>query len=182
MNEHDDTYYVQQCLAGHSEAFEILVDKYQRTIFNVAYRMTNNYDDAEEITQTVFVKTYERLDTYNSNYKFYSWIYRIAMNETLNYIHQKKRTHELHSGVTSSEKNPAEVYQDTELGEIIQQALLDLSEEYQILIILKHFQNFSYKEISEILKIPEKRVKSRLFTARRLLKEALAHKGLILNE
>jgi len=144
--------------------------------------MTKNYEDAEDITQSVFVKAYEKLNTFQSRYKFFSWIYRIAVNETLNYLNQNKRIKGLNQNFVSKEKTPDESYEETELNEKLQDALMNIDPEYQILIVLKHFQDCSYKEIAYIVNIPEKRVKSRLFTARQLLKDVLITKGISLND
>ncbi len=72
MTELGDFYYVEECLRGHPNAFEPLIDKYQKPIFNAALRMLNNYEDAQDVTQSVFVKAFEKLDSFNPKYKFYS--------------------------------------------------------------------------------------------------------------
>ena len=179
MIEQKDSELVKQSLKGDKKAFEILVERYQIQIFNVALRMTNNYADSEDITQSVFIKAYEKLNMYRPRYKFFSWIYRIAINETLNYLNQQKRIQNLNQNIISKQKTPEESYENIELNEKIQDALMSIGTQYQILIILKHFQNFSYKEITYILDLPEKKVKSRLYTARRLLRDALAEKGIL---
>ena len=177
MVEREDNELVRRCLAGNSEAFEVLVEKYQKPIFNVAYRMCRNYDDAEDITQTVFVKTYEQLNRFRPQYKFFSWIYRIAVNETINYLKRNKPAEALDPNLASESETPEESLQKTRASEALQDALMDIGMDYQVLIILKHLQNFSYEEIAYILDLPEKKVKSRLFTARQLLKEALTTRG-----
>lgn len=182
MIEHEDNELVRRCLEGNPEAFEVLVEKYQKQIFNVAYRMCHNYDDAKDITQAVFVKSYEQLNRFRPKYKFFSWIYRIAVNETLNHLKSKRPAEELDPNLVSANGTPEESYEKKAVGEVLQGALMDIGMEYQILIILKHLQNFSYKEIAYILDLPEKKVKSRLFTARQLLKEALLTRGFVPNE
>lgn len=182
MIEHDDKNLVKQVLKGEKKAFEGLVDKYQKPIFNAVYRMVQNFDDAEDITQRVFIKAFESLDVYNIRYKFFSWIYRIAINESINFINQKKRKEELSDDLIFREKTPEEEYIESELNEKVQEALMFIDPNYRILIVLKHFQDCSYKEMSYILDIPEKKVKSRLFTARGLLKDVLITKGTITND
>lgn len=182
MKETKDSELVKQCLRGKLEAFEELVDRYQKPIFNCAYRMTNNYDDAEDITQSVFIKAYEKLKMYRTKYKFFSWIYRIAVNETLNYLNQKKRVETLDPNLISEEKTPEELYDTMEMNKKLQNALMDIGLDYQILIVLKHFQNFSYREIAYILDIPENKVKSRLFSARQMLRGVLISKGFVFND
>ena len=177
MMDRQDNELVRRCLKGETSAFETLIDKYQKPIFNLAFRMTKNMEDAEDLTQTVFIKAFQKLELFRFNYKFFSWIYRIAVNESLNFLNQRKRLAELDIKVVSSEKTPDEIVQDEELSRQVQDGLMVLNPEYRILIILKHFHMLSYREIAYIVDIPEKKVKSRLFTARHLLKDALLEKG-----
>ena len=180
--ERSDKELVKECLAGSEQAFETLVDRYQKVVFNVAYRMVNDYDAAEDITQTVFIKGYERMNSFNPKYRFFSWLYRIAINESLNHISQRKRMTELSPDMVSKDKTPDELYSDTELSRKMGEALMELDPGYRIAIVLKHFRNLSYKEMSDILEIPEKTVKSRLFTGRQLLRQVLVTRGIVGHE
>jgi RNA polymerase sigma-70 factor (ECF subfamily) len=182
MNETDDLTLVRQCLKGSSKAFETLVNKYQKPIFNVAYRMTREYDDSSELTQMVFVKAYEKLELYNSNFKFFSWLYRIAVNESLNFLKQERKNEELDASVISENDMPDQALHESEVSGNIQKALMKIDMNYRMVIILKHFQEFSYKEMSIILNIPEKTVKSRLFMARQKLKDVLMKEGIVAND
>ena len=177
MVEETDNKFVQNCLKGNVNAFGFLVERYQRPIFNTVYRMVHDWDEAEELTQRAFVKAYENLKRFNLKQKFFSWLYRIAINETLNYLKQKKRLEPLQDGLVARDKNPEEEYRTLELNENLRKALETLDPALQILIVLKHFQGFSYQEISGFLGIPQKTIKSRLYTARQLLKEALEKIG-----
>lgn len=179
MIANDDTNLVQECLAGNTKAFEALIDKYQKTIFNIAYRMTDNYGDAEDITPAVFIKAYEKLNSFNPKYKFFSWLYWIALNEALNLMNQQKRLSELEADFITTEKTPEEIYEELELSERIQDALMEIDQEHRVLIVLKHFEGFSYEEIAYILDISEQKVKSRLFTARQMLKDVLIKRGIV---
>ena len=173
MKETDDTLLVRQCLEGKSEAFEAIVDRYQNVIFNLALRMSNDSDDAEDIAQTVFIKAYEGLVSFNPRYKFFSWLYRIAINESLNYASLRRQHETLDESVISNDKPADEKYCDFELSHTIQNALMELALDYRIILVLKHFQDLSYSEIAYVLEIPEKTVKSRLFTARQSLRTIL---------
>lgn len=179
MIANNDTNLVQECLAGNTKAFEALIDKYQKTIFNIVYRMTDDYDDAEDITQSVFIKVYEKLSSFNPKYKFFSWLYRIALNEALNLMNQQKRLAELDADFITQEKSPEEIYDELDLSERIQDALMEIEVEHRVLIVLKHFEGFSYEEIAYILDISEQKVKSRLFTARQMLKDVLIKRGIV---
>ena len=171
--EQDDNALVLECLKGNSNSFEALYDKYEKPIFNIALRLTKNFDDAEDITQTVFVNAYENLKAFNPKYKFFSWIYRSAINHSLNLINRHSRNEELNQNLITKEKTPEEIVNEIELSEKIQDALGVLEINYRIVLVLKHFMSFSYEEISDILEVPEKTVKSRLYTARQLLKDIL---------
>jgi len=158
------------------------VDRYQKVIYNVAIRISGDYDDAEDITQSVFIKVWEKLDTYKPKFKFYSWIYRMAINESLNHIKKRKQQEELDPGMLSEQHTPDQAYAESELSRQIEDALMEVDTHYRMVLVLRHFQNCSYREMAYILNIPEKTVKSRLFTARHILKELLLKKGMMANE
>ena len=173
MSESNDSFLVKQCLEGNLRAFEGLVDKYQKPIFNVAYRFLQNVQDAEDVTQAVFAKAFEKLQSFNTSLKFFSWIYKIAVNEALNFQDARKPNHELDENIASHDKSPEGMYDVSEIEQQVTAALGKLKRDYQMVIILKHFQDCKYEEMSQILDIPVKTVKSRLFSARQQLKEIL---------
>jgi RNA polymerase sigma-70 factor (ECF subfamily) len=174
-----DRQCVERCLAGDKGAFEMLVDRYEKVIFNVAYRMTGDYDASEDIAQAVFIKIYENLEGYDPRYRFFSWLYRMAINESLNYLKQNRRNAELSPAMASEDKGPEETYVEAELQRKVQGALMALEPEYRILIVMRHYGGRSYREMADALGLPEKKVKSRLFTARHLLREILAARGVL---
>ncbi len=170
---------------GDREAFGAIVDQYQRAIFNVAYRMVNDYEDAMDITQSAFMKAYENLDSYDPSHKFFSWLYRIAINESLNHVSKRKRQTRLaYEPADSSEygghgRSPDDPVEQSETDAMLQNALVRLTFDYRLVVILRHFLSLSYREIGEIIDVPEKTVKSRLFTGRQLLKEILVEQGYV---
>jgi RNA polymerase sigma-70 factor (ECF subfamily) len=182
MTEQNDAMLVRQCIEGNLKAFERIIDKYQKTIFNVALRIVNNHDDAEDIAQSVFIKAYEKLSSFDPRYKFFSWLYRMAVNESINFRHQQKRFDGLDERFISGDKTPDETYDTTETSRRVEKALMHLEPEQRALIVLKHFQNLAYEEISYIMGISEKTVKSRLYTARQVLKNVLVKKGFVAND
>ena len=177
--EMDDRDLVRQSLSGHTGSFERLIEKYQKAIYNAAFRITHSRQDSEDITQTAFIKAYEHLEDYSPKYKFFSWLYRIAVNEALNLLKARKREDPLEYATQKDRRTPDEVYEQSRRNEIVHEAVLELPVDYRILVVLKHFQGFSYKEIGYIVGIPEQKVKSRLFTARSRLKDILIHRGLV---
>jgi len=179
MTEREDKALVRECLDGDTRAFEVLVDRYQGVLYNVALRMLHNQEDAMDATQTAFVKAYEKLDSFNPQFKFFSWIYKIMVNESLNMISRRKPQDEVNPNLVSRDKNPEENYEEGVIVEQVQAAIVELPLEYRRVVVLRHFGNLSYREMSGALDIPEKTVKSRLFTARRMLQEILLKMGAV---
>jgi RNA polymerase sigma-70 factor (ECF subfamily) len=169
----DDNILVRRCLFGDNKAFEEIVDKYQKKVFNAAFRILNHYEDAADVTQAVFIRIYENLDKFSARYKFFSWLYKITVNESLNFLKGRKESGNIPAEDIAAEKTPEDVYKDIELSENIQQALMKIGLDYRVVIVLHYFQDLSYNEISYVLELPERTVKSRLFTARTMLRDIL---------
>jgi RNA polymerase sigma-70 factor (ECF subfamily) len=170
----DDLICVARCLRGDSAAFEAIVRRYERVLFSVARRILGNYDDALDATQNAFVRAYEGLDTYDPNRRFFSWIYRIAVNECLNARRARRPDDPLPEDMEAQAAgDPFESVQNAERSGFIDSALVQLSEDHRLVVVLRHFADLSYSEISEAIGVPEKTVKSRLFEARHRLSELL---------
>ncbi|HMK38361.1 MAG TPA: sigma-70 family RNA polymerase sigma factor [Bacteroidota bacterium] len=182
MTEHSDEDLVRQCRAGEIKSFDLLVERHQRTIFNLALRMVRDSDDAADVSQSVFVKAYENLERFDPQFKFFSWLYRIAVNESLNALEQKRRFEGLEgndlAADTADEKDDEAVREEKR----IQDGLMMLNVDQRAVIVLKHMQGLSYREIAQVLDLPEKTVKSRLFSARQLFKDILKKKGVRRND
>ena len=179
MKEGNDTQLVAECLNGDRKAFEAVVDKYQKPLFNAAFRILGNAGDAEEVTQIAFIKAFEKLRTFKRGCKFFSWLYRIAVNESLNFRHARRHHEPVDEQTLSKHDTPESLYGQQELHAALIRALAKMKDEYRVVIVLKHFQDCSYEEMSEILGIPAKTVKSRLFSARQQLRELLPEHGLV---
>lgn len=156
-----------------------MFSRYERPIFNTILRMVRHRDDAQDLTQTVFVKAYEQLSSYDPRFKFYSWIYRIAVNESINHLRGRGRYEPLDGEWPSDRVGPEDALAAAELGRGVQDAMMTLSPDHRAAIVLKHFVGCSYQDIAEILGIREKVVKSRLFTARRILRDVLVARGIV---
>ena len=177
MGNSRDQELIERCQRGDRRALEELLETYQRPVYNAAFRMLGNADDASDVMQTVFLKVFERLDRYDPEYKFFSWIYRIAINESINQYKRGKRQTELDESQPSGAPGPADEAQLDDDSRRVQVALMALQEDYRMVIVLRHFSDMSYREMSEVLHIPEITVKSRLYTARQLLKDQLDTDG-----
>ena len=169
---------VNACLSGDNTAFGALVDSYEGKLFNVALQITGSRDDAMDVTQSAFVKAYEKLHTFDPRYRFFSWIYRITVNEALNLSRRRPRTSALDTDTATATPNPEQASHQAELSRSVQRALMELTPEYRAVAVLKHIEGLSYSEIATILGISEKRVKSRLFTARQKLRTICAGQGI----
>jgi RNA polymerase sigma-70 factor (ECF subfamily) len=171
-----DRQLVRRCLDGEATAASLLVDRYQRPVFNVALRMLGNVQDAEDVTQTVFGNAFDSLGTYDPQYRFFSWIYRMAVNESLNTLKRRKRMVTLDDGLDLP--TPGTAADDTvEAEDRVERALMGLKADDRAVVVLRHFVSFSYEEIADVLEVPVKTVKSRLFTARERLRLALLARG-----
>jgi len=172
----DDEALVKGCRNGDQAAFATLVTRYQRPIYNAAYRVLGNAEDAGEVAQSVFLRIVERLDDYDSQYRFFSWIYRIAINEAIDLLRRNRREEPLDDGIEvadTASAGPEQRYQDRELSERIQRALMSMKVEDRVVLTLRHFSEMSYRDIAEVLGAEEKTVKSRLFEARQRMGEML---------
>ncbi|HSN53923.1 MAG TPA: sigma-70 family RNA polymerase sigma factor [Candidatus Sulfomarinibacteraceae bacterium] len=168
---------VAACLRGDLLAFDELVERYETPLFNAAYRITGSIDDAMDATQTAFVRAFEKLHTFNPDYRFFSWIYRIVINQSLNLVGRRRDESALDHELPAAAGDPEAALDDSERARSLQAALLELGPEQRLVILLKHLEGFSYQEISELLGIPVKTVKSRLFTARQRLRLILNQRG-----
>ena len=172
MQDPDDGSLVARAAAGEAAAFEILVARYQRVLFSVALRMLGDYADAGDATQTAFIKAYERLGSFDPRFRFFSWVYRILVNECLNAKRGRHRHQEV-STELAVHCTQFEAFATDERRHRVQRALLELPMESRQVVILRHFAELSYDEIADTLGIPSKTVKSRLYTARQRLSELL---------
>ena len=181
--ESSDAQVVERILRGESEVFAVLLKRYQIPIINYVYRMMGNYDTAVDLSQEVFLKVYLSLDKYDKTYKFSTWLYKIASNQTIDYLRKKKLNVVSIDHVPDSEEEgrpfeipsnnpgPEELFFSKDLQERIESLLETLPEDYKELLVLRHVNGLSYNEIAEVTNLPLGTVKNRIFRARRELKE-----------
>ncbi|MFY9176062.1 MAG: sigma-70 family RNA polymerase sigma factor [Caldicoprobacterales bacterium] len=177
-----ESQLVEKSMDGDLDAFEELVLLFDKKIYNYCLRMTNNYSDAEDLAQEVFLKVYRNLKNFRKDSKFSTWIYRIAYNTCID-NYRKKRLKLLSLSkidddqqeidIPSPEPLPEEQVISSEKYRLIKECIADLKPRYKSAIILRDIQNYSYKEIAEILDIPIGTVKSDINRGRALLRKAL---------
>lgn len=176
-NDELDRIAVERCLSGDVAGFAALIDRYERPVFNAIVHMVGSREDAQELCQQVFMKVFEHMESFDRRRKFFSWIYRVAMNETINFLKSRGEWQPLSESIEEPAPNPEERFATIERQRRLRRAILALEPKYRVLVILRHFLDFSYTQAAMILELPEKTVKSRLFTARRLLRDALTESG-----
>jgi RNA polymerase sigma-70 factor (ECF subfamily) len=160
---------------GDTEAFSQLVVQHQRAVFNIAYRMVGNHQEAEDVAQESFAKAYQALARFDQERPFAPWLYRITTNTALNWIKRHRPEAELEEETLqgSTADSPEARAIAAETSERLRAAVATLPPNYRAAIELRHFQGLSYQEMSEVLDAPLSDVKSWLFRARRRLREAL---------
>jgi RNA polymerase sigma-70 factor, ECF subfamily len=171
-DDSQDRALIRRCLDGEWDAAGGLVDRYQHRLFNVAYRMLGNVQDAEDVTQTVFCNAFLALASYDPKYRFFSWIYRMTVNESLNLLKRSKPmvTLDEHHDVAWQGASPDHA---VEADDRVGRALMGLKPDDRAVVVLRHFMSLTYDEIADVLEVPARIVKSRLFTARERLRLAL---------
>ncbi len=180
-----DSALVERALDGADAGFEELVRRYQRPIVSYVYRMIGDYEAALDLTQDVFIKVYGSLARYRSEYKFSTWIYRIAHNAAIDYLRRMgPRTQELEtedgyarpfpSGLMTPEQESERKERRAEIEDVVRA----LPAAYRELIILRHGHDLSYDEIAEVTGLPLGTVKNRIFRAREAMRSPLVARGI----
>jgi RNA polymerase sigma-70 factor (ECF subfamily) len=182
-----DGELIEKSITGREDSFEELVRRYQRPITAYVYRMLNNYDASLDVTQEVFIKVYNSLQRYSSEYKFSTWLYRIAHNAAIDYMRKNSvsqqsietenadGTYQLQ--IESPNPSPEQERERSEWRTEIESVVKCLPPVYRELILLRHGQDLSYDEIAEITNLPLGTVKNRLFRAREMMREIFAERG-----
>ncbi len=169
----DDQTAVSRCLGGDTAAFEGIVRRYQQVLFTVALRLLGDHEEARDAAQNTFVKAFEKLGTYDPKRRFFSWIYRILVNECLNVRRRPAALRSVHVDADAIQAASSDVVEAAERRSAVKKAILTLPDAYREVIVLRHFAALSYEEMSDAIGVPAKTVKSRLYTARQLLAERL---------
>jgi len=180
-----DEELVAASLGGATEQYSELVKRYQGRVVNYLYRLLHNVDDAHDLAQDVFFRVFRALDRYNPEYKFSTWLFRVAQNAAIDVVRKRRlkvvsmQRQDGHDGsdttweFPSSDPSPYGDSRNRERGDAIRVAIEELPEEYRELICLRHYAELSYGEIAEMKEIPLGTVKNKLFRGRQMLKEKL---------
>jgi len=181
-----DERLVDEALAGDRDAFGALVQRHQRGLINYIFRLVGSRDVASDLSQEVFLKVFVSLESFDSRYRFTTWLYRIASNSAIDHLRRRHpRTLSLSQpapgdeapaapAITGSDPSPDDVLRGRELESRISQAIASLPTAYRQLILLRHRHDCRYDEIARITRLPLGTVKNRIFRAREILRERLA--------
>ncbi len=176
----EDIFLIEQVLTGNNDAYDNLMDRYEKAVFNLAYRIIGNYEDAADATQEAFIRAYRSLSTFRHDAKFSTWVCRIVTNICYDMLRKKKRQNivSLHNDFDEDDNsemdipdpdittNPLERVTRDELRNAIVEAIYSLDSSQRDVMVLRDIQGYSYKEISDLLSLAEGTVKSRLNRAR----------------
>ena len=179
-----DEQLVALTLQGEQAAFNILVERYQKQVFSLAYRLHNDYDEARDLAQEAFIRIYQQLPSFDQNRRFFPWMYRVAQNACINVLHaMPKESLNLDEYYERYEPeaeglggDPLAVLQEKEQADEFARLMRELPEQYRTVILLKYLEGLSYREISERLDLPESTVEARLHRGRNYLRNLLNKK------
>jgi RNA polymerase sigma-70 factor (ECF subfamily) len=179
--EQDDVLLVTASKRGDQDAFAQLVQRHQRRVFNLVFRMLQDYEESSEVTQETFLAAWQGLHSFRGDARFSTWLYRIAYNSALKQVEQRKRDRALQSAMQAEHiitEAGNEGRMETELEQharqdFIRENLATLPVKYRAVLVLRHIQDMTYEEMAEILTVPIGTIKTHLFRARNLLKERL---------
>lgn len=173
-----DEQVIAAVLSGDTEQFSILVDRYQHIVYSICYRYTQNATDAQDLAQEVFLTTFRRLDSFREQAKFSTWLYRLGVNRCIDFTRKRKRERvwqggEVQDYMADSAPGPEDTAMRNEDARLLEDAIASLPERYKSVLVLYYTQDLPYAQIGEILKIPVKTVETRLYRARKKLREML---------
>lgn len=183
----DDRALVRLAQCGELGAFDELVRRYQERIYSTLYHMTGNHEDANDLAQEAFIKAFRALKSFKGDSSFFTWVYRIAVNKTINFLKQRKNRSQLSLNdldlnaehdpdlmALISEKTPRRELNLTELQSRLNEALQKLSETHRLVVTLHDIQGLSHEEIGKIMDCNTGTVRSRLYYARQQLQAQLS--------
>jgi RNA polymerase sigma factor (sigma-70 family) len=187
LQHEDDETLVRRTQNGDASAFDILVGRYKERLYATVYHMTANHEDANDLVQDTFIKAFKSLRSFRGQSSFYTWVYRIAVNRTINFIKRRKNRNQFSlDDVDSSIQNDPDLVELmshvtprreaglTELHEKLNEALQQLSEPHRAVVTMHDIQGMTHADIAQVMKCSEGTVRSRLFYARQQLQGLLS--------
>lgn len=179
---------IKKAIEGDEASYKELLENYRGAIFNLLYKMVRSREETEDLVQEAFIKAFRALPSFNEEYAFSTWLYKIAINNCIDHMRKKRlKTYSMNKPLQSKDGEVEREFPDTsmspdknlladERSKMIEAAIDGLPENYKIAIVLRHSEERSYEEIAQILNIPLGTVKARIFRAREMLKKMLKNK------
>jgi RNA polymerase sigma-70 factor (ECF subfamily) len=177
---------INEIKKGNLDVFPQLINLYKNRVFAMSYKFTDDYNEAQDLSQEIFLKVYRQIENFRFESKLSTWIYKISINTCIDWKKKKNRFKVISFTGTDNEDKSAFLYETFDKDELPENKVIELEQQqeihrlvsnlpdiYKTVIILYHFNNMSYSEISSVLEIPEKTVETRLYRARRKLKQEL---------
>jgi len=182
MQHFEDEVLVRQFLSGDREAFAEIVRRYQKQIYSLTFRLTNDYTEAQDLAQEVFLHLYQVMEKFDGRRKFFSWMYKVASNYCYTALKKNAGNKEV-----SMEKiidftplrpdksiQPEEYCEIQETQRLVREAIKQLPEKYRLPIVLRYLEEFTYQQIAEVMEVPVTTVETRLYRGKALLQKKLA--------
>jgi RNA polymerase sigma-70 factor, ECF subfamily len=175
-----DEAIIEQVLTGNTHIFSELVNRYKNKVFSLVYRFTNDYGDAQDISQEVFINVFRKLYTFSEKASFSTWVYRISYNYCIDWTRKNKKrlrqepVYDEQIELADTGMNVEESFLEMQKRVHLRKAILQLDEKYRNVLILFHFQELSYEEIGEVMQLPVKTVETRLYRGRQQLRKYLS--------
>lgn len=174
----DDLELIDNCLNGDEYAIEEIVMKYQRKIYALTYKMTGNIEDSKDLTQKTFMQAFNNIKSFRKKSAFYTWLYRIALNLSLNHLKKKDRQNiELNESITAGRENPLSTIINDEQSSHLRDSIKLLPERQKTAITLRAYQGLSLKETAEVMKCSEGTIKTHYHIGMKKLREMLKEIG-----
>lgn len=175
-----DEALVKLCLEGDRAAFAEIVKRYQKQIFSLAYRLTNQVEDAQDLAQEAFLKIYQVLDKYDTSRPFFPWMYKVAANVCYTALRKKpqeevplEKVIEFAPTIPQAATQPEDYTETKEVQRFVQQALAELPEKYKVPLVLRYLEDMTYQQIAEVMDLPVTTIETRLFRGKSLLQKRL---------
>lgn len=188
MNEEE---IVKQLKSGNYSNYDKIVNSYKNRVFGMAYKFTGDYDESQDLAQEVFLKIYRQIKNFREESKLSTWIYRISVNTCLDWKKKKEKMKSINFSNMVNEENrdqiidikdeslsPDRIILQDEDQKQVHKLIYELSDKYKTVLIMYHFNEMSYQDISKALDIPERTVETRLYRARRMLKDKISKENI----
>jgi RNA polymerase sigma-70 factor (ECF subfamily) len=181
----EDKRLIERALNGDENAFKALLEKYRNLVFSIMLKMVRNKQEAEDLTQEAFMKAFASLSSFNEEFAFSTWLMKIASNNCIDFLRKRKlKTYSIHEpiqykdekieiDIPDQDPSPERTLIQSERSRLIEETINELPERYRYVIILRHKEEKSYEEISEIMNLPLGTVKAQIFRAREILNKKL---------